>query len=162
MLTKRAFVSGLLSSAALATIPARVKAATPDATLFANVRVFDGKSDGLTEVTNVLVEGELIKEISPVADAAPDVPRIDGNGRTLMPGLIDNHVHLQWNQGPIEFMTARPDYMAALALRECEATLMRGFTGVRDTGGGILGIAGPLMKACSPDPAYRRAMRPSA
>lgn len=158
MPTKRAFLSGLLSSAALAALPARAKAATPDATLFTNVRVFDGKSDGLTELTKVVVEGDLIKEISPVADAAPDVPRIDGNGRTLMPGLIDNHVHLQWNQAPLEFMTARPDYMAALALRECEATLMRGFTGVRDTGGGILGIAravdegiypGPRIQACN-------------
>lgn len=158
MLTKRTFLSGLMSSAALASIPASVKAATPDAILINNVRVFDGKSDGLTELTNVLVEGELIKEISPATDAAPDVPRIDGGGRTLMPGLIDNHVHLQWNQGPMEFMTARPDYVAALALRECEATLMRGFTGVRDTGGGILGIAraidegvypGPRIQACN-------------
>ncbi|MCT8159071.1 metal-dependent hydrolase family protein [Pseudoruegeria sp. SHC-113] len=158
MLTKRTFLSGLLSSAALTVAPATVKAATPDATLFTNVRVFDGTSDALTGLTNVLVEGELIKEISPTADAAPEVPRIDGGGRTLMPGLIDNHVHLQWNQGPMEFMTARPDYVAALALRECEATLMRGFTGVRDTGGGILGVAraideglypGPRIQACN-------------
>ncbi|SLN35858.1 hypothetical protein PSA7680_01698 [Pseudoruegeria aquimaris] len=158
MLSKRTFLSGLVSSAALATIPAVARAAAPDATLFTNVRVFDGRSDGLTGLTNVLVEGELIKEISPAADAAPDVPRIDGAGRTLMPGLIDNHVHLQWNQGPMEFWTARPDYVAALALRECEATLMRGFTGVRDTGGGILGVAraidegvypGPRIQACN-------------
>ncbi|MXU66051.1 metal-dependent hydrolase family protein [Oceanomicrobium pacificus] len=159
MPTKREFLSGLASSAALATLlPAQVKAATPDATLFTNVRVFDGTSDGLSDLTNVLVEGELIKEISPAADAAPDVPRIDGNGRTLMPGLIDNHVHLQWNQSPLEFMSARADYLAALALRECKATLMRGFTGVRDTGGGILGVAravdegiypGPRIHACN-------------
>ncbi len=158
MLTKRTFLSGLVSSAALASLPATVKASTPDATLITNVRVFDGKSDVLTELTNVLVEGEMIKEVSPAADAASEVPRIDGSGRTLMPGLIDNHVHLQWNQGPMEFMTARADYVAALALREAEATLMRGFTGVRDTGGGILGIAraidegvypGPRIQACN-------------
>ena len=67
-------------------------------------------SDELSELTNVLVEGELIREISPVADAAPEVPRIDGAGRTLTPGLIDMHVHLQWNQDPFSFMAARLDY----------------------------------------------------
>lgn len=55
-------------------------------------------------------------------------------------------------------MSARPDYVAALTLRECRATLMRGFTSVRDAGGGILGTAravdegvypGPRIQACN-------------
>jgi imidazolonepropionase-like amidohydrolase len=152
MINKRTFLSGLGATAVLATVPAQSKAAIPEATLFTNVRVFDGMSDGLSELTNVLVEGDLITEISPVTDAAADVPRIDGDGRVLMPGLIDCHTHLQWNQDPFSFMSARPDYVAALALREAEATLMRGFTSVRDTGGAILGLARAIDDGLFPGP----------
>lgn len=161
MISKRTFLTGMTSSLALSSLalaPARTKAATPDTTLIQNVHVFDGHSDSLSEITNVLIQGELIHEISPKADAAPEVPRIDGSGRVLMPGLIDMHTHLQWNQDPYTFMASRPDYVAALTLRECKATLMRGFTSVRDTGGGILGTAravdegvfpGPRIQACN-------------
>lgn len=152
MITKRSFLSGLGAVSALALVPARVKAAPPQAWLFEDVRVFDGKSDGLSAPTNVLVEGELIKEISPKADAPGDVPRIAGNGRVLMPGLIDCHTHLQWNQDPLSFMTAREDYVAALALQEAKNTLMRGFTSVRDTGGGILGVARAIDEDLFPGP----------
>ncbi|WP_170436985.1 metal-dependent hydrolase family protein [Ruegeria arenilitoris] len=152
MISKRVFLSSLASTAALALVPARARAQAPDATLFTDVRVYDGMSDELTELTNVLVEGELIKDVSPAVDAAPEVPRIDGDGRTLMPGLLDMHVHLQWNQDPAGFLTARPDYIAALALSESEATLMRGFTSVRDTGGGILGVARAIDEGLHPGP----------
>ncbi len=62
--------------------------------LFKNVNVFDGKSDMLRKGMNVLVEGNLIKTVSKGAKANyPKATVIDGGGRTLMPGLIDNHVH---------------------------------------------------------------------
>ena len=64
------------------------------ATLFQNVRIFDGKSGALSAPSNVLVRGNLIERISttPIA-AEPGVTVIDGDGRTLMPGLIDVHWH---------------------------------------------------------------------
>jgi len=161
MISKRAFLKGALGSTALAglgTVPAMVRAATSDEVLITNVRVFDGKGDDLSELTNVLIRGELIREIAPNADAPADAHRIDGGGRTLMPGLIDMHVHLQWNLDPFSFVAARLDYLTSLMLREAEATLMRGFTSVRDTGGGILGAVraideglfpGPRVQACN-------------
>jgi imidazolonepropionase-like amidohydrolase len=41
----------------------------------------------------VLIEGNKIKAIAPNLDAPSDARRIDGGGRTLMPGLIDAHYH---------------------------------------------------------------------
>ena len=69
----------------------------PTAVLFENVRVFNGTASQLSAPTNVLVEGHVIKAISAGAIQAPTgmaMTRIEGGGRTLMPGLIDNHVHI--------------------------------------------------------------------
>ncbi len=139
-LSKRSFLKSALGCAALAgagTVPARVRAAPSDEMLTTNVRVFDGKGDSLSDPTNVLIRGEMIAEIAPNAEAPPEARHIDGGGRTLMPGLIDTHTHLQWNQGPQQLIAERPGYATALTFKECEATLMRGFTSVRDVGGGI-------------------------
>ncbi|MEP2532030.1 MAG: amidohydrolase family protein, partial [Shimia sp.] len=64
-------------------------------TLFTNVHVFDGVSEQRVENANVLVEGNLIKMVSTEAIDAGNATVIDGGGRTLTPGFIDNHVHLQ-------------------------------------------------------------------
>lgn len=154
-LTKRQFLEVTFASAsALVAASATAFAASPrpEQTLFRNVRVFDGHGDRLSGPVNVLTQGELIKDISSNSEAEPSTRVIEGGGRTLMPGLIDAHVHLQWNQPPYAFMTSRPDYIAALALREAEATLMRGFTSVRDTGGNILGLVRALDEGRFPGP----------
>ena len=73
--------------------------------LFNNVSIFDGLNDGLKLRQNVLVQGNKIKTISdaPIQVGA-EATVIDGGGRTLMPGLIDCHVHLTIaeNYGTIE------------------------------------------------------------
>ena len=64
-------------------------------TLFTNVQVFDGVSDKRFKA-DVLVEGNIIKQISkePLMVAQTDnVTIINGEGRTLMPGLTDCHWH---------------------------------------------------------------------
>ena len=65
-------------------------------TLFQNVRIFDGKSDRLSEPSHVLVRGNKIERISaqPIpTDRRADTVIVAGGGRTLMPGLIDMHWH---------------------------------------------------------------------
>ena len=110
-----------------------------NATLFLNVRVFDGKSSGLSPSSNVLVKGNTIERVStsPIdAGAMGTVTVINGGGRVLMPGLIDAHWHAIMASVPQMFlMTADPSYIQLLAARQAEATLMRGFTTVRDLGG---------------------------
>ena len=155
---KRQFLKTAASFGALALgasaglVPARARAQTSTQTLITNVRVFDGKADDLTAATSVLIEGDKFKAIAPNLDAPADATRIDGGGRVLMPGLSDMHVHLQWNLGPLQFMISRQDYIAALTLREAEATLMRGFTSVRDTGGGVHGVARAIDEGLFPGP----------
>ena len=63
-------------------------------TLITDVAIFDGVSDGLSAGMNVLIEGNLIKTISAEAIEADGATVIEGGGRTLMPGLIDAHIHL--------------------------------------------------------------------
>jgi imidazolonepropionase-like amidohydrolase len=114
------------------------------ATLFQNVRIFDGKSAALSAPSNVLVRGSTIERISasPITvDANSDVRVIAGNGRVLMPGLIDAHWHSFMAATAMPLLTtANPSYLHILATRQAEATLMRGFTTVRDLGGPVFGL----------------------
>jgi len=121
-------------------------------TLFTNVNVFDGKNEALIENANVLVEGNLIKSVSTDAIEADGATLIDGGGRTLMPGLIDAHVHLYWNVPVSELFALPQDYLYALTLKEGEATLMRGYTTVRDTSGSVLGVKRAFDEGLYPGP----------
>jgi len=113
--------------------------APPAGVLFENVRIYDGRSDRLSAPSNVLVLGNVIKTISaaPIADP-PGVPltRIPGGGRTLMPGLIDSHWHTMLASPSMsQMLEGDLSYLSLLAAVEAQATLLRGFTTVRDLGG---------------------------
>ena len=109
------------------------------ATLFRNVRVLDVEKGALGAPTDVLVEGGRIARIGPGA-APAGATVIAGAGRTLMPGLIDAHVHMMFNSLSPRDMAA-PDMsvekLDALSAQQAEAMLMRGFTAVRDVGGPV-------------------------
>jgi imidazolonepropionase-like amidohydrolase len=129
----------LLALALLAS-PVLADDSTPARTLFTNVNIFDGHGDSLITSQDVLVEGRLIKEIGPGLGAM-GAAVIDGGGRTLMPGLMDAHVHLALVRRPGEI---RNDYdwmyVGALANEQAREMLLRGFTTVRDIGGPTVGL----------------------
>ena len=108
------------------------------------MRIFDGKRATLSAPSNVLVRGNTIERISagPITvDTNANVQVIAGNGRVLMPGLIDAHWHVFMAATPqLLLMTADVSYLHLLAARQAEATLMRGFTTVRDLGGPVFGL----------------------
>ena len=112
--------------------------------LFENVRIFNGKDGALSLPGSVLVVGNTIQAISASAIPLPAnlvVHRIDGKGRTLIPGLIDNHWHTMLARPtPVEMLEADVGYINLLAGAEATATLMRGFTTVRDMGGPAFGL----------------------
>ncbi|RWP11274.1 amidohydrolase family protein [Mesorhizobium sp.] len=128
--------------------------ASADDVLFENVRIFDGKGAALSAPSSVLVQGNLIVRISTSPIAAEGAQRIAGNGRTLMPGLIDAHWHAMLIAStPAEAM-GDIGFANLAAGDEATDTLMRGFTTVRDVGGPAFGlkraidqgiIAGPRM-----------------
>src|SRR4030095_1612487 len=124
-------------------------------TLFSNVRIFDGKSDKLSAPSYVLVRGNVIEKISttPIpTDRRADTVLIDGGGRTLMPGLIDNHWHaMMIRVTPAESM-GDVGYNNLLAGAEATDTLMRGFTTVRDLGGPTFGLKRAIDEGVLPGP----------
>ena len=121
---------------------APVSKAPAGSTLFQSVRIFDGRSAALSAPSNVLVKGDIIERIS--SDPIPvdaTVTVIAGDGRTLMPGLIDAHWHAIMASVPQPvLMTADPNYLQLVAARQAALTLMRGFTTVRDLGGPVFGL----------------------
>jgi len=125
-------------------------------TLFNNVRIFDGKSAVLSAPSNVLVRGNLIERISeaPIpVDRRADTRIIDGGGRTLMPGLSDMHWHaMMVRPTPAVLLSSDLGYINLLAGAEATATLMRGFTTIRDMGGPSFGLKRAIDENLLPGP----------
>ncbi len=118
-------------------------AAASDEILFREVRIFDGTSERLSEPTRVLVRGKEIAAIGDDVTGGDDARVIDGQGHTLMPGLIDVHVHMTFGALAMPELMApdlTPERAEAAAAREAEAMLLRGFTSVRDMGGPVWGL----------------------
>ena len=141
---------------ALASLLCGAVAAQPAApvTLLQNVQVFDGRSAVLSGPRHVLVRGDIIERISaePIA-VPPDATVVDGQGRTLMPGLIDSHWHTML-AAPSMALTLDGDlgYLTLLAAAEARATLMRGFTTVRDLGGPSFALKRAIDEGVVPGP----------
>ena len=142
-----------LTAAAQAAAPeARAPAAQP-ATVFGNVRVFDGTSTTLTGPRYVLVRGNRIERISATPLAAPGARMIDGTGKVLMPGLIDAHWHTMMAAPPLSAILGGDErYLTAIAAAESTRTLMRGFTSVRDVGGNAFGVKQAVDEGVLPGP----------
>ena len=112
-------------------------------TLFQGVRIFDGKSAALSAPSNVLISGNIIERVSasPITiDAKANVQVIPGNGRVLMPGLIDAHWHAMLARTTPAQAFGDVGYNNLAAGAEATDTLMRGFTTVRDVGGPVFGL----------------------
>lgn len=104
-------------------------------------KFLDPRQDELLDGFEILVEGDRVKEVSDRPIASATAQRIDVGGRTVMPGLIDCHVHMYMNEmnlGLLRFVP--PTYAAAKASFVLRGMLMRGFTTVRDMGGGDYGM----------------------
>ncbi|GAB3104322.1 amidohydrolase family protein [Aestuariicella hydrocarbonica] len=113
----------------------------PVRTLFTNVHVFDGVYEKRIENANVLIEDNLIANVSSEPIAAEGATVIDGGGRTLMPGLTDAHWHtMHAHIASMEVLVNDIGYLTLAGAEAAEATLMRGFTAVRDVGGPVFGI----------------------
>ncbi len=85
---------------------------------------------------NVLVEDGVIRDVAARAAGAADRRVIALGGRTLMPGLIDSHVHVVASMMNLGANAQLPDAIAVLrSLKLMRGMLDRGFTTVRDVGG---------------------------
>jgi imidazolonepropionase-like amidohydrolase len=104
--------------------------------LLENARLFDGHNEECPEGQQILIEGGEIREIGESLQAQ-NVRTIDVGGRTVMPGLIDAHVHAVASDINVQKIDlAGEPYRTAHAIRMLGHALDCGFTSVRDVGGG--------------------------
>jgi imidazolonepropionase-like amidohydrolase len=120
---------------------------------FKNFEMLDPEAGELRSDHELVVEGDTIREVSaqPIKLATASV--IDCGGRTLMPGLIDSHVHVVLSEVVIRNMESVPlTLMTARAADLMRRMLDRGFTSVRDTGGADWGLKEATDKGLLPGP----------
>jgi len=109
--------------------------------LFRNANLLDPQEEALVGGASVLVEDAFVREVSTGPIKASNASSIDCGGRTLMPGLIDCHVHVMLSEVNLRSLESIPlTMMTARAASLMRAMLDRGFTTVRDTGGADWGI----------------------
>ncbi len=109
--------------------------------LFINATLVDGVSDTALKNHQLLVEDGKISQISAGSIDAPGATVVDLKGKTLMPGLIDCHVHVIASSANLGHNAMLPDSLiTARAAKIMQGMLNRGFTTVRDVGGADYGL----------------------
>ncbi|MCH9735044.1 MAG: amidohydrolase family protein, partial [Actinomycetia bacterium] len=103
-----------------------------------NVNYLDPESGEFRPNTSVRVQDDRFVEVDDglLRTSADDVQVIDGGGRTMLPGLIDAHVHPVITTMDIKALTRRSQTRIGIEAKTVlERMLRRGFTTVRDAGG---------------------------
>ncbi len=120
---------------------------------FRNLRLLDPRFDDARGGYEVLVEGDKIREVSDKPLRTTSARVFDCGGRTLMPGLIDCHVHVYLVELGLARLEAMPlTLLTAKASKLLRDMLDRGFTTVRDTGGADWGIKEAVDTGVLPGP----------
>src|SRR5450631_2172644 len=106
--------------------------------VFRNAKVLDLEAGSLTEATDVLVTDGTISAVGKnLRLTVPVEAAYDLQGKTLMPGLIDCHVHATASTVNLGVSARMPNALAVIrSLPILKGMLARGFTSVRDAGGG--------------------------
>ena len=120
MKKERSVFSGWAAVAALGLVLISTAAGAQDRasgmTVIRNVRLFDG--DIVIPQASVVVENGLIKAVAAAVEPPPGAEIIDGTGKTLLPGLIDSHVHIweedKLRQAPVFGVTVLVDMFTSV------------------------------------------------
>ncbi|MBK6598428.1 MAG: amidohydrolase family protein [Proteobacteria bacterium] len=124
--------------------PVAAQAAPAPITLVvSNARVFDGRRPELTAPTSIWISDDRIVAIgadAPAGAVTPTARTLDAGGRVVIPGLIDVHMHPLVVAGFDDIKSMDANYVMARATASARATLLRGFTTVRDLGGPSFGL----------------------
>src|SRR6266550_2386226 len=120
---------------------ARAQTSAPKQTVIKAGRLVDGRSANVQTNVGILISGERIQAVGPVAQItaqAPNARLIDLGQMTVLPGLIDAHTHMLL-QGDVtsqeyedQLLTQSTPYRAILAARNARIALEHGFTAIRD------------------------------
>jgi imidazolonepropionase-like amidohydrolase len=123
-----------------------------------NVRLIDGTGAPARERSMVLIADGRVVEAGPQHPVASEVELVDLAGRTLMPGLIDCHMHhAPWAQS----LVSHPERLGLLVSRTVaalKATLESGVTAARDLGGLEHGFVQAVEQGVIPGPRLQNAV----
>jgi len=145
-ISRRQMIGGMASvvgmCAGFGSAPTEVRAQSPGRpTLLRNLRYFDGRTLSMQEGVDILVVGGRIAAIIQAGTGPEDADVIDCGGRAVTPGLIDCHWHATLvSVSQIAALTQDIALIHLISGQEAGATLQRGFTTVRDTGGPVFGL----------------------
>jgi imidazolonepropionase-like amidohydrolase len=127
--------------------------ASESAVVITNVDIFDGVNEQLTEGANVLIVDNLIQTITHEDIKHEGADIIDGNGRTMIPGLTDAHTHIMWTDDIETLIYGAPEgWSGTLAGVNAGEMLLRGFTTIRDNGGPAFGLKKAIDENIVPGP----------
>lgn len=135
----RTVLACAIAGSLLAAVGPIVRAATPTDTVLHAARLFDARSGRVVNDVEVLVRDGRIVAVAqggkPV-DAAADAARIELGDRTLVPGLIDMHVHIDSDPTYSGYtgLQFNDRFWSAVAVAQAKATLDAGFTTIRNLG----------------------------
>lgn len=107
--------------------------------LITNANVFNGVDNNLIENVSILIKDNLITQIGEIDPRIAD-ETIDAQGGTVMPGLIDAHVHITLSAPFNVIDTMTREEVAIRSAKISQEMLMRGFTTIRDVAGNTLGL----------------------
>jgi imidazolonepropionase-like amidohydrolase len=130
--------------------------AADTAVAIVGARIVDGNGGDPIEDGALLIEGERIAAVGRRDQV--HVPRgaavVEAQGATLLPGLIDCHVHLagQWGYDLLRSLLTPPSLSLLYAVPNCRATLEGGITTVRDAGGTPAGVKMAVERGLFPGP----------
>ncbi|WP_086970437.1 metal-dependent hydrolase family protein [Vibrio coralliirubri] len=119
--------------------------------LITNANVFNGVDNNLIENVSILIEDNLITQIGEIDPTIAD-ETIDAQGGTIMPGLIDAHVHITLSAPFNVIDTMTREEVAIRSAKISEEMLMRGFTTIRDVAGNTLGLKNSIDKGYATGP----------
>jgi imidazolonepropionase-like amidohydrolase len=102
--------------------------------------LFDGAGERVVRDVTILIRGGRIAEVGGDISVPPDAERIDLSGWTVLPGFIDLHTHITLDPADLasvpgsELYTTYPEYASLKGAVNARATLLAGFTTIRDLG----------------------------
>jgi imidazolonepropionase-like amidohydrolase len=121
-----------------------------------NATMIDGTGRDPVPRATLVIEDERITQTGAGIDPPRDAEVIDAGGRTLMPGLIDCHVHLYGRVANLQERLLTPPSLALLyGARNALRTLDAGVTTVRDAGGTPAGFRMAIERGLIPGPRMR-------
>jgi imidazolonepropionase-like amidohydrolase len=121
-----------------------------------NATLIDGTGADPVRGATIVVEEERIERIGANVDPPRDATVIDAGERTVMPGMIDSHVHLYGRVQPLQDrMLTPPSLQLFYGAQNAKRTLDAGFTTVRDASGSPQGFKMAIERGLIPGPRMR-------